>query len=114
MTVIRTHVGVDKRSRNTEVDNEFIRIKSEFLCVQILVRVRVRGFDFSQVQFNSSSRTLMDIRPTLIGKVGCIFPMVILSEFRLVKYRDDDHQEDASYFINLREVKIVDKYLHVS
>jgi len=25
MTVIRTHVGVDKRSRNTEVYNEFIR-----------------------------------------------------------------------------------------
>ena len=27
--------------------------------------------------------------------------MVFWSKFRLVKYRDDDHQEDASHFKNL-------------
>ena len=34
----------------------------------------------------------------LIYKVGPIFPMVIWSEFRLGKYRDDDHREDAPHF----------------
>ena len=35
----------------------------------------------------------------LSTKVGCILPMVIWSEFRLGKYRDDNHREDASHFI---------------
>ena len=34
------------------------------------------------------------------GKVGCIFPMVISSEFRMGQYRDDDHREDAPHFMN--------------
>ena len=34
----------------------------------------------------------------LIYKVGPVFPMVIWSEFRLGKYRDDDHREDAPHF----------------
>ena len=33
-----------------------------------------------------------------IGKVGCVFPMVILSEFRMGQYRDEDHPEDALHF----------------
>ena len=32
------------------------------------------------------------------SKEGCVFPMVILSEFRLWQYRDDDHPEDALHF----------------
>ena len=32
-------------------------------------------------------------------KVGCVFPMVISSEFRKGQYTDDDHREDASHFI---------------
>ena len=32
-------------------------------------------------------------------KVGCIFPMVIWSEFRMRQFRDDDPQEDALHFI---------------
>ena len=32
------------------------------------------------------------------SKVGCIFPMIILSEFRMGQYRDDDHREDAPHF----------------
>ena len=28
-------------------------------------------------------------------KVGCIFPVVISSEFRMEQYRDDDYREDA-------------------
>ena len=31
-------------------------------------------------------------------KVGCIFPMVIWSEFRMGQYWDDDHREDAPQF----------------
>ena len=31
-------------------------------------------------------------------KEGCIFPMVISSEFRLAQYWDDDHREDAFQF----------------
>ena len=33
-----------------------------------------------------------------VSKVGCIFPMVIWSEFRMRQYRDDDHPEDAPHF----------------
>ena len=34
----------------------------------------------------------------LVHKVGCIFPMVISSDFRMGEHRDDDHQEDAPHF----------------
>ena len=34
-----------------------------------------------------------------IDKVGCIFPMVISSEFRMRQHRDDDHRDDAPHFI---------------
>ena len=34
-------------------------------------------------------------RPKL--KVGCAFPMVISSDFRMGKHRDGDHEEDAPY-----------------
>ena len=39
-----------------------------------------------------------------ISKVGCAFPMVILSDFRMGKQRDDDHEEDAPYF-RIRKVR---------
>ena len=35
---------------------------------------------------------------TSLYKVGRVFPMVIWSEFRLGKNRDDDHRKDAPYF----------------
>jgi len=35
---------------------------------------------------------------TSTGKVGCVIPKVISSEFRMRQYRDDDHREDASNF----------------
>ena len=31
-------------------------------------------------------------------KVRCAFPMVVLSDFRLGKHRDDGHEEEAPYF----------------
>ena len=34
----------------------------------------------------------------VVNKVECVFPMVILSEFRMRKCRDDDHKEDAPHF----------------
>ena len=34
------------------------------------------------------------------GKVECIFPMVIWSDFFMADYRDDDHQESAPHFYN--------------
>ena len=44
-------------------------------------------------------KTLRYIASTLslFIKVGCIFPMVISTEFRLGQYRDDDRQEDATH-----------------
>ena len=33
-----------------------------------------------------------------LTKVGCIFSIVISSEYRMGKYRDDDHREDAPHF----------------
>ena len=32
------------------------------------------------------------------SKVGCAVPMVISSNFRMVKHRDDDYEEDAPCF----------------
>ena len=32
------------------------------------------------------------------NKVGCVFPMVILIEFRLGQYSDDDHPKNAPHF----------------
>ena len=34
----------------------------------------------------------------LCSKMGCVFPMVILSEFRIGQYGDDDHWDDAPHF----------------
>ena len=33
-------------------------------------------------------------------KVGRFFPMVISSDFRMGEHRDDDHEEDAPYFMS--------------
>ena len=33
------------------------------------------------------------------GKAGCVFLMVIWSEFRTKQYRDDEHREDAPHYI---------------
>ena len=46
-------------------------------------------------------------------KVGCVFLMVIWSEFRLGKYRDDDHREDASHFIIIHRVQFYRGYLRL-
>ena len=34
-------------------------------------------------------------------KVGCVFTMIIWSEFHTGEYRDDDHREDAPHFSRL-------------
>ena len=34
----------------------------------------------------------------MIIKVGCVFPMVISSEFCMGRYRDDNHREGTSHF----------------
>ena len=36
-----------------------------------------------------------------VNKVGCVFSLVISSEFRMGKYREDDHREDALHFTKL-------------
>ena len=41
-------------------------------------------------------RTIRDQK--VQNKEGCVFPMVIGSESRMEKFRDDDHREDASHF----------------
>ena len=40
------------------------------------------------------------------SKVGCIFPLVISSEFRMGQYRDDNHREDAPHFIRPFELSV--------
>ena len=35
---------------------------------------------------------------TNVSKVGCVYPMVNWSEFRMGQYRDNDHREDTSHF----------------
>ena len=35
-----------------------------------------------------------------VDKVECVFPMVILSDFRMGQHKDDCHQEDAPHFID--------------
>ena len=40
-------------------------------------------------------------------KVGCAFPMVISSDFRMRKHTNDDHKEDAPYFIFRLRSKVV-------
>ena len=44
------------------------------------------------------------IRKVVNYKEGCVFPMVIWSEFRVRQYRDDGHREDEPHFI-LRKYK---------
>ena len=71
---------------------------------------------FSRATFLASNKSISDWRFAYqiqqfsqlemfhsTNKVGRVFPMVIWSEFRLGKYRDDDHREDAAHFsmINL-------------
>ena len=34
----------------------------------------------------------------LFGKVGCVYLMVIQSEFRMEQYRDDDQRQEAPNF----------------
>ena len=36
--------------------------------------------------------------PGAVIKWGCVFPMVISSDFLIVRQGHDDHQEDASHF----------------
>ena len=40
-------------------------------------------------------------------KLGCVFPMVISSDFRMGEHRDDDHEEDAPYFMT-RKADVID------
>ena len=47
------------------------------------------------------------LRILLFCKVGRVFPMVIWSEFRLGSNEDDDHGEDATYFISENVKKVV-------
>ena len=51
-------------------------------------------------------------------KVGCVFTMVILSEFRMGQYRDDDYRKDALHFTILIEVHYLNlnriRHSHVS
>ena len=44
------------------------------------------------------------------NKVGCDFPLVIWSEFRMGQYSDDDHREHAPHFTFYHEVGILKNY----
>ena len=47
-------------------------------------------------------KKVIQIIISLTCKVGCVFPVVIRSEFRLRQYRDDDHREYAPHFTSKR------------
>ena len=51
------------------------------------------------VNINTEIDTDIDINVSFYKK-GCVFPMVISSEFRMEQHRDDDHQKDVPHFIN--------------
>ena len=44
------------------------------------------------------TQTCLESSTVLVSQVGFVFPMVILSEFCMEQYRDDDHREDALHF----------------
>ena len=39
-----------------------------------------------------------------LSKVGCVLPMVIWSELRMMQYRASDHREDATHFSSNSEL----------
>ena len=47
-------------------------------------------------------KKVSQIKTSLICKVGCVFPVVIWSEFRLGQQRDDGHREYTPHFTSKR------------
>ena len=76
------------------IDDNFLPLTTgltSFVTITIFGKPRVVGHDLNVFTFCHQNIEV-------IHKVGCIFPMVISSEFRMGQYRDDDHREDASHF----------------
>ena len=48
-----------------------------------------------------------------LTKVPCAFPMVISSDFRVGQHRDDDHEEDAPYFISFSKPSTKSQPAHI-
>ena len=84
---------------------KFRRIANQIeIWIQKLQALAVQQFLKEEIQVEKSIQKFLvkeeiicDFQ-TILNKVGCILSMVICSEFRLGKYRDGDHREDASHF----------------
>ena len=71
------------------------------LAEKILFLNQKRLKDRCHAEMASITAQVSFLNPQKINwliKVGRVFPMVILSDFRMGQHRDDDRQEDASHF----------------
>ena len=87
---------------------KFRKIENQIeIWIQKLLALAVQQFLKEEIQVEISIQKFLlkeeiicDFQ-TILNKVGCILSMVICSEFRLGKYRDDDHREEAPHFIKM-------------
>ena len=56
--------------------------------------------NFEPRKIKYKSRKTLDSSDSEGNKVGCVFPMVSSSDFRMGQQRGDDHQDDAPFFIS--------------
>ena len=69
------------------------------------VSVQIRQRTYARDSFLTPNGSSVDLfhpeyHLILIGKVGCVFPMVIVSIVPHAEFGPNDHREDASHFIN--------------
>ena len=80
----------DARKNETQID----------YAIGLIYRGRAKQEDLNdQLRYASTGNDSYSCYFVLQVKVGCVFSMVLWSEFRMRKYRDDDYREDASHLI---------------
>ena len=82
-----------------------------FVTQEFLINIRFSG-GMQQEKWiidgnGKSSRYLVQVH-FHIDKVGCVFPVVISSDFRMGQHRDSDHQENASHFSS--DIEIINRW----
>ena len=85
-----------RENRKNDDQGDFVKIQ-EFTIVIILVIASKRTILAWKWNFWNfpEFRLILDNY-----KVGCVFPEVIPSEFRMRQHREGDQQEDAPHFTN--------------
>ena len=75
----------------------FLWFLEKLLIIIILYRSNQKYYDIIiYSKYNTSC--------TFYSKVGCVFPLVISPEFRMVQHRNDDHRADAPHFTFSRQM----------